>query len=907
MINPLTYQDKPPTKLWFDTFGGLAVSSLLICILSGIVLAIPYDINNPYLSISQFLLFNPGAVIARNLHYWSAQFFLVFSLLHIWDHLRIGSEGFVKYGVWFRLIISIFVILFVMLSGFILKGDADSKQALLIFGSLFEQIPLVGKFLAYVLLGDGDHMLILYINHIAPASIFIFIILFEHARIIWGRGVTFLILTAIFLIFSFLFQAPLQFEQTNLMKGPWYFLGLQELLHWMKNPGWIWIITLLVALPVILLPILKGKAARLTKYFLFILFVIYAVLTIIGYFFRGEEWKWTWDQSTSHMPFEVSPISPSSFGNVYPAEIGAFARAESCMLCHDGMKGFSDAHSPESVGCVSCHLGNPFVSDKDQAHSGMLRVPGNLENVSHTCGTSDCHPEIADRIHTSLMSTMSGIIAVDRFVFNEIQSPDGLFNLGDIGHSPADQHLRNMCTRCHLGNAKDIPAPVSEGSRGGGCNACHLNYSAEAKHELENYFGKVMSDSSRWRAHPSLDLNIGNEHCFGCHSRSGRISTSYEGWHETLLKKEEIILPDTLRVLEDGRVFRYISEDVHHKAGMACIDCHDSYELMGDGNLYMHEEDQVMINCEDCHFSEMPGLLYSEKLDPETEKILKLKNLDTYEGGFLPLGSSGRSIWNAQIDSSGNPVLIGKISGRQHPLNPPKDICRRGTAHDELSCQSCHTSWMPQCVGCHNEYDPRVAGYDMIKQAEEDGSWVEFVGLYLAGRPALGVVEGDERKVHTFTPGMILSIDKSGYDPDIEDPEIFHRLYAPLSAHTTSAEGRSCRSCHNEPLAMGYGYGKLTYEIRGSQGTWVFTARFAANKNDGLPEDAWIPFLSEPDGRHSTRSNTRPFTLQEQQQILLVGACLHCHEDDSNVMISSLENFDEVMKRRSGKCVLPEF
>lgn len=902
-----TYQSRLPVKLWFDTFGGLAVSSLLICILSGIVLAIPYDINDPYLSISQFLLYNPGAVLARNIHYWSAQFFLVFSLIHIWDHIRIGSDRFMRYGIWFRLIISVFVILFVMLSGFILKGDHDSRQAMLIFRSLFEEIPLAGKYLAYVLLGNGDNMLILYINHIAPASIFIFVILFEHSRIIWGRGVTFLILTILFFILAIFFQAPLQFEESNIMKGPWYFLGLQELLHWMKNPGWIWIITLLITLPFLLLPLLKENTARLVKYVMFLLLIVYAILTIIGYFFRGEEWRWRWNPSESHMPFTYTPVSLSPPVATFPMEIGSYGRAESCMLCHDGMQGFSPAHSPESVGCVSCHLGNPFVSDKDQAHKDMLRVPGNLDNASRSCGTSACHPEIVARINTSLMTTMSGIIAVDRFVFNEIDSPDALFNVGDIAHSPADQHLRNMCSRCHLGNTKHIPAPVHEGSRGGGCNACHLNYSDEAKQELEKYFGTEMPDSSLWKAHPSLDLNIGDEHCFGCHSRSGRISTSYEGWHETLLKEKDIIESDTFRILDDGRVFRYLSEDVHHKAGMQCIDCHDSYELMGDGKLYMHQEDQVMISCEDCHFTQMPLLLGREKLDYESEKILKLKNLENYNGKFLPLGQSGRLIWNAQVDSVGQAFLLGKNSGHRHPLNPPKDICRRGTAHDELSCQSCHTSWIPQCIGCHNEYDPNVAGYDMIKQAEEDGSWVEFVGLYLAGRPALGVVEGDERKVHTFTPGMILTIDKSSYDPDLEDPEIFHRLYAPLSAHTTSSDGRSCRSCHNDPLAIGYGYGKLTYKIDGKHGAWVFSPRFAANKNDGLPEDAWIPFLTEPDGRHSTRTNTRPFSLKEQQRILLVGACLNCHDEDSQIMLESLDKFDALVQRRSKECVIPGY
>ncbi|MEN8224398.1 MAG: cytochrome b N-terminal domain-containing protein [Bacteroidota bacterium] len=901
------YELNPPKVILFDTFGGIAISSLILCILSGIILAIPYDVSKAYLSITQFLLNNPGAVIARNMHYWSAQFFLIFSVLHMWDHLRIGSEKYIRPGVWFRLILSLFVIMFAMLSGFILKADTDSYHALQIFRTLFEGIPLIGKYIGLVLLGEDGTLLLLYINHVALATIFIIVILFEHARIIWGKGITFVVLLLIFLILSFLFHAPLQYEDSAVVKGPWYFLGLQEILHWMKQPAWIWLITLVFIIPIFLLPFLKEKGARIIKYLLLISLIFYLAFTIIGYFFRGAEWKWTWEVSAVHMPFHPVPMRAASYEHPSDAVLGAYGRAESCMLCHENMSGFSEAHDPRSIGCVSCHLGNPFSPDKDQAHAGMLKVPGNLDHADRSCGTADCHPDITSRIHTSLMSTMSGIISVDRFVFNELPEPAGFFNVADIAHSPADQHLRNMCARCHLGNPKEEPGAVTQESRGGGCNACHLNYSAGASRELDMYLGTTMPDSSLWTMHPSLDLNISNDHCFGCHSRSGRISTSFEGWHETLLQKDEVSSSDTLRVLEDGRVFRYIEEDVHHKAGMQCVDCHDSYELMGDGNLYMHEEDQVMIGCEDCHFSALPPLLLFTDLDVETQKILSLKEKDFDELRLLPLGNTGRSIWNGRVDSDGLPFLLGKISRDRHPLNSPAEICRRGTAHDELSCQSCHTSWMPQCIGCHNEYDPRVAGYDMVERKEETGSWVEYVGLYLAGRPTLGVVEGDERRVHTFTPGMILSIDKSGYDPGHEDPHVFHRLYAPLSAHTTTAKGRSCRSCHNEPMALGYGYGVLAYELNEGSGSWSFVPRFAPNEHDGLPEDAWISFLAEPDGRYSTRTNTRPFSLEEQKRILLLGACLECHDENSEIILSTLDDFDKVIDQRSLKCILPSY
>ena len=73
-----------------------------------------------------------------------------------------------------------------------------------------------------------------------------------------------------------------------------------------------------------------------------------------------------------------------------------------------------------------------------------------------------------------------------------------------------------------------------------------------------------------------------------------------------------------------------------------------------------------------------------------------------------------------------------------------------------------------------------------------------------------------------------------------------------------------------------------------------------------LPEDAWIPFLRQADGNYSTRTNARPFSLEEQQKILLVGACLECHDQDSELMLSTLDDFDAVLERKSVKCILPK-
>jgi hypothetical protein len=625
------------------------------------------------------------------------------------------------------------------------------------------------------------------------------------------------------------------------------------------------------------------------------LFIILTILAISLYVYFT-------DTPAAPEPVHSLPVHPEQ-----PVVHDILGMEESCVQCHGSMEGFSDFHKPEAIGCAPCHGGNPREEGKKKAHEGMWTVPGNLDDVFYTCGSANCHQSIAERVEKSLMATMAGVVSVDRFVFGESSKLSDSVHIQEIGFSPADLHLRHLCASCHLGNKKTKPAPVRELSRGGGCNACHLNYSEEARKDLFRYEQVGIPP----KAHPALTLEVKNDHCFGCHSRSGRISTNYEGWHETKLRPMDVRHQEGFRQLEDGRILRRMPADVHHEAGLSCIDCHNSQELMGDGNIYLHEEEAVKTTCEDCHFSGSPKTIAYAAMDEESQKLISLRKW-YYEGLETLSGlESGYPMINTRVDEAGRPYLIGKNSGKRHPLKPPADICTKGKAHDALTCAACHTGWAPQCVGCHNTFDDEQQAFDLLDKKVTDGKWEEHLGVFFAELPTLGVVEGktldkDEiRKIKAFIPGMIMTIDPKEAEGEAEKPEIFHRLFAPTASHTIQLQGRSCRSCHSSPLALGYGRGSLDYIIEGKEGNWQFESEYAYSPQDGLPQDSWIGFLEEGNHPYATRSNARPFNSQEQKRILLVGACLECHQDNSKVMLDALESFDRSLKKRSPKCILP--
>jgi hypothetical protein len=410
--------------------------------------------------------------------------------------------------------------------------------------------------------------------------------------------------------------------------------------------------------------------------------------------------------------------------------------------------------------------------------------------------------------------------------------------------------------------------------------------------------------------HPSLTLAVTDDHCFGCHSRSSRISLNYEGWHETALFFGDVDTADArYRLLQDGRVVEFIQDDVHHQAGLACIDCHHVTELMGDGIRYQHKEEALKVQCDDCHRSALGSTLTYGQLDTESKKLLALRGIDGTDQRFLST-ATGLALINAWLDTLGRPVLQGKHSGRQHPLPAPADICTRGGGHDRLSCSACHTSWAPQCIGCHNTFEPSTPGFDLLDNEPITGKWIEHVGVFFHDQPSLGVVvsrkvDGEyEEEIRTFIPGMVLTIDLDSFY-GVDRPTLFHRRFAPSAAHTTQAQGRSCISCHNNPLALGFGRGLLQYEIVGGQGRWTFSPDYVSEPRDGLPQDAWIGFLREPGPDATTRPYARPFGLATQQRILTVGACLTCHGQDEPLMLESIDDFQGVLNRRSAACILP--
>jgi hypothetical protein len=522
----------------------------------------------------------------------------------------------------------------------------------------------------------------------------------------------------------------------------------------------------------------------------------------------------------------------------------ASAAHEQCSVCHAQVRGIEASHA--TVRCSGCHLGVPGSAVAQVAHTGLVRLPGNGDDAERTCGAAGCHPSVPARLKANIMNTMNGVVSVDRWVFGEQATPTAVTPVQQLGHSGADQHLRTLCASCHLSAQKREPGPPTELSRGGGCLACHLRSTSRTTFAPG-------SDPAAPFTHATLTVAPEPISCFGCHSRSGRIALNFEGWRE--IESDDAGTP--LRHLEDGRLVAKTLADVHFERGLTCVDCHGSWEVMGDGRTALHREDQTSIACTDCHLVGSPSTVSFERLDAESSAIARLEGVAAPGRQFLR-SAAGFPLVNAWLTDAGV-TLVGKRSGKVLTPTRPAPACL-ATAHQRLSCGSCHDAWAPQCISCHTRFEPDAGSFDLLDERDTRGEWVEHGSEALAEPGSLGVrslADGGQR-FETFVPGMIATFDDG-------PTHRFRRLFAPLFAHTVRREVRSCQSCHRSSVALGYGRGGL---VRAPQGSWRFVPARAPHPDDGLPEDAWIAPFSSMGSETTTRLDPRPLSAAEQRTVL---------------------------------------
>ena len=509
-------------------------------------------------------------------------------------------------------------------------------------------------------------------------------------------------------------------------------------------------------------------------------------------------------------------------------------QVEMCLSCHSNEQ-LDPAHDAKVIGCSACHLGDPLAITKEKAHKGIIHNPGDLRVVERTCGVNGCHAIRVPEVKNSLMATNRGIIATLRYYWGEAPNQNGDYSVKQLmdthENSLALDYYRKLCATCHLWKQKgDLPGFFGE--KGGGCSACHY---------IQN--PNIPTDKQK-KSHPWITKKVPVENCVRCHNRSGRIGISYTGIYESEGSGAPFVKGKlSPNRLPGDRFFLELPADIHYQKGMACIDCHTRLEIMGDGKRYAHFEEQLEISCTTCHSKGKPGI---------TRKGHKLTNVDP--------------------DSKPLPLLTDKLTGKKHDLKPPLPGVCDYEGHKRLSCQACHSTWVPQCYGCHVKRDMSEKHLDKLTLKETPGWWQEDRSYIRYEQPALGIWDN---RVMPVTPGcqdIVTLKDKKGRMSD----SFYSFTMAAIDPHTTQATSRKCVDCHARPKTLGLGRGSVWLK----NGEWHFSPATQGIKTPSgktPPLDAFVTI----DGiarQKGFRPSMRPFNKAELGRILRVGLCLPCHD-----------------------------
>lgn len=391
----------------------------------------------------------------------------------------------------------------------------------------------------------------------------------------------------------------------------------------------------------------------------------------------------------------------------------------------------------------------------------------------------------------------------------------------------ADSALANLyheqvaftCGDCHLGSSG---ANNRYGDfRSSGCTSCHMPYSLSGRagssdpniNKVEPLDVDDIDDPERphVRSHVIRSIakttasgveiqGIDDHTCAGCHQGSNRTVMQY--WGIRLDQNQDVrrnrqypANPDSYQnTSNDTRLFdpvignntfngrnrnQYLAfedydgdgrddtpADVHHEAGMGCIDCHGSHDMhggdvtaAGEPPLLSRMEQAVSIKCEDCHGT----------VDSYADVVAGT----TYLGDNADLGvdSKGIPMRHVTRDASGDYWLRSRLDGAVHYIPQTRDVVvdtgkdhpiestplysskasyamgradgnaatgtgpiqtndnPHGFSHsDNMDCASCHSSWTNTCMGCHlvGEYDNNFSNItgERIVFEEDDALFV---------------------------------------------------------------------------------------------------------------------------------------------------------------------------------------
>jgi len=269
-------------------------------------------------------------------------------------------------------------------------------------------------------------------------------------------------------------------------------------------------------------------------------------------------------------------------------------------------------------------------------------------------------------------------------------------------------------------------------------------------------------------------------------------------------------------------------KDIHLEKGMHCVDCHFEQDVHGNGKLYGEFHNAIEIQCIDCHgtVAEYADLKTSGVAAPEGGTDFTLLKTPFRDARFEILGNQRiqRSMveknleWRiTQIRDSVDPdskeynpkshaaKLIAKGGNMQDVTEVDEGLLAH--AYEKMECQSCHTSWVTNCFGCHLPQDANWKKTMNHFEGTETRNWTTYNPQVIRDDGFMlclnGTTKGNKITTARSSSALILSSRNANREqvylqqPPISAPGYSSQAFNPHFAHTVrKVETRTCTDCH---------------------------------------------------------------------------------------------------------------
>jgi hypothetical protein len=264
--------------------------------------------------------------------------------------------------------------------------------------------------------------------------------------------------------------------------------------------------------------------------------------------------------------------------------------------------------------------------------------------------------------------------------------------------------------------------------------------------------------------------------------------------------------------------------DIHAEKGMHCVDCHFSQDEHGNGQIYGEYGNTIEIECRDCHGSTdaVTNLRTSGPAAPPGGTDLRMGTTPFGRRRFAWINGRlfQRSMINRDMQWEVIQVKDSITPGSDHYNERAayaKTIQRNGTwgdakaglAHREaqMTCQSCHTSWMTSCSGCHLPQEQNAKTAMQHYEGTETRNYASYnpqvirTDSFMLGLS--GTTKGNRLAPVRSSSALVLSSTNALRDriyiqqPPISAPGYSSQAFNPHVPHTVrTRETQGCGSCH---------------------------------------------------------------------------------------------------------------